>query len=334
MTTNKDSFITNFSAILWEPGHMGSFLGRLLNDEHIRQKLLRNNNLDYLFKMTPRFEWPWFERTFEVLSYDDFAKYKQLVESFGTNHTDNELTLKIMKLGYLSSKDFFDGYSRSSLLIRYNSSVNYEKFLPELDNIEINNISFPYVKSHLSGLSRINNFDWNKKIVCILPQNKYWIGFFLLFYKHFYYYSFDKTFDLDQDTSSASSFFKQFGENFLSTVDFKFSDFNEIYSNSKQNTFLSRWHYENLIEPEYIVVDIYDLIFNKNYSQLEKISNSPITSSQKELIDQMYSAQNNILEHFGLDHNYEHNAHSDTNYFMNDKIKKIYDNLIYFKLSL
>lgn len=324
MTVDRNQFTKHFSVVLWEPGHLGAFLGRLLNDEHIANKLATCPYLSNAFEITPQLEWVWKERTSEVFSYD-LSTYETQAKIF--NSAEDELTLKIMKYGYLRSKDFFDGNSCDINLLNRHNIINYEKILPELNNIQIDtDISFSYVKSHLTALDRVNKFTWNKKIFCSFPQTKAWMGNFFVFYKHFYYYSLIENFDLRQTVSPNTTYFKIFGSNFLSDVETGFKNYTEVYKDTGR-PFLNGWHYKNLKEPEYIFVDMYDLVFNKNYQQLEKITGDPVTEQQKILIDQMYSAQNSILAHFCLDHRYEHYVWNNGNYFINDKIKEIYNNL-------
>lgn len=324
MTDARNQFTEYFSMILWEPGHLGAFLGRLLNDEYITNKLIKCPHMGNVFEMTPQLEWIWKERTAEVFAYD-LSTYDALAKIL--NVEGDELTLKIMKYSYQRSADFFDGNSCDVSLLNRNNITDYEKILSQLDRIQINSgIPFPYIKSHLPSLTRVNKFNWNKKIFCSLPQTKAWMGNFFVFYKHFYYYFLIENFNLDQKSSSNNTYFKSFGLNFLSDVSSEFKSYNNVYKDTGK-PFLNGWHYKNLIEPEYIFIDMYDLVFNKNYNQLEKISGRSITDRQKELIDHMNSAQDSILAHFCLDHRYEHYIWNDGKYFMNDKIKEIYNKL-------
>jgi len=320
----NDDFTQHFTPILWEPGHMGASLGRLLNDKFINEKFITNQNINHMFKATPQLEWSWVERTYQVMSFNDLSAYNELASKLNCKD-EQDLISNIMKFGYLKSVDLFDNSVPNLKLINIWNNGDIDSFIPKLQTLNIDKVNgFSYVKAHLPTLDRVNLFNWKNKIFCTLPQHKAWIGSMFVFYKHFYYFSLDKEFELNRDSAGSVPYFKFFGTNFLNDCENEFRSFMHVYNNER-TSHLSGWHYNNLVQPDFTVVDMYKLIFEKDYSELEKITGESVSRTQVALIDQMHDASVGILKQFDLDHT--SSLVNDSSFLLNKKIQSIYSNI-------
>jgi hypothetical protein len=155
-------------------------------------------------------------------------------------------------------------------------------------NFEFDNITFPYVKSHIQGnIKRINQFPWEKKIICRFPKNKSWMAGLFHFYKHYWYFIINP----DSNSPGFSSHTKQaltcpveYNKHFSATHD-RYNPTDDI--------------------ADYIIIDMYDLIFNENFEQLTAIDsryNTGVSETQLRLIRDARQGSIEILNIFGLSH--------------------------------
>jgi hypothetical protein len=147
---------------------------------------------------------------------------------------------------------------------------------PELTFEKLKNNSSRYLKEH-PYQKRPFEFDkvvWkNKKIYCRFPYNKVWIPYFLLKYKFGFY---------DPEFREITKSLNKHSKN-------PYPDLRPLSTNYN----------------DYLIFDIYDLIFNKNIDQIYDIDPTfEFNDDKKAMLELAHTTSIEILNLFGLDHNW------------------------------
>ena len=293
MNKNHISLINKLTPILWEPGHMGAFFGRFLFDS-----VLEKSNLDDTAKKNynkkKQGEWHWDDITGEYFQFNQEDWKLKLHESWEPLKQIYPEGLEFdAAICYILAQKNYRYYTTSTLLPAHKIKIPYlEKPLTQelmdmaTNNFEFDNLTFPYVKSHIQGkIKYINQFPWKKKVACRFPRNKAWICDLLLFYKHYWFYI------LNPERNRAG--FMEHNKHAL-TRPVKWSKhFLEHYD---------RYNTEDL--SGYIIIDMYELIFNEQYEQVKLIDDQfvDITETQRQLLKDARQGTIDILNIFGLSH--------------------------------
>ena len=152
-------------------------------------------------------------------------------------------------------------------------------------------------------------FKWKKKVLCSFPLEKNWIALLLKFYKHYWFYNQRASFPL----LPSDKFQEEEGEQFRRVVK------NEMY-------YERRPEFLKYAIDDYIIVDVYDLIFNNNTKNLEKIDSCFENKLSKTRLDLLATAKKHIIDicnMFGLDP--EMNMSSYTTSLLTPKVIEVCD---------
>jgi hypothetical protein len=302
-------YIHKMIPILWEPGHMGTFVLRLLADRHIKNSQASvieyfNHEESYEWAVETRLGGPWNSNSIE---YD--VKRKRAEEIFSVlkkhNFTDN-MFLSVMHILLQLTKDRFtaEGFSKKDQDITWPDSLTEDQILELYHNNFTDHESvFPYLKnhtwSHLNSQMKLIPFE---KIVTVeFPEDKTWLAELLLFYKHYWFWaSIAKTrqrWEENLRSKAATSSYhtvKKF-HNMLLNEEPKV-DYIELIYQSRLKDFKSK---NNIIK-----IDVYDLIFNQNIDQLSQIDSyfSNYDDSVLALINLARQQTEEICKVFDVDH--------------------------------
>ena len=296
MKINHRKLIENLIPVLWEPGHMGAFFGRFLFDDILSSQ----TDSGYLqFNRTTNLEWQWwdiinsymsFHRPFmkDELIFTPYSQIEEILKKYYT--TDVELDAAIIFANVYHTCNFSTNHTS---LPSYITKVNAEKYLLDIVSKEFtaHPINFPYIKAHVGvGFDRIEKLSWKKKIYCSFPKEKVWLTRVLVFYKHYWYYKKHNVLKPKYITESS----KIPIENFINAVESVHVS-NELYK-------------DNILSKDfkdYIKVDMYDLIFNENTTQLINIDDvyaTELSQTRKELLKIVRNDIIDICNIFGLDY--------------------------------
>lgn len=275
MNTEHLKLIKHLVPLVWKPGFMGSFLGRFLLDDELvntpsisKRKFLGHNH-----------EWVFNDRLATYLCFNenatptsDFKKYTDHLKKY---YTGTELQVATIYLMAKLTQDDYKNYKLSpdEITVGYDClpDVSSEK-IDELVNssFDYDNFYHPYIKTHINNnIALIDSLDWENKILCTFPKEKAWIPALLHLYKIYIYR-------------------KKYGEDGKLTPESqrRFQLFTQISVSP------TRWNYnyvdDDFIKSDYTRIDMYDLIFNGNTSQLSTIDGkflNPISNSRNELLD-------------------------------------------------
>lgn len=295
MNNNHKNLFNKLIPILWEPGHMGAFLGRFLFDDTIEQSTLTESDKKNYNKKA-QVEWYWDDITSEYFQYNltdwklELHNSWDLLKHLYPNSTDFDAVIC-----YISAQLNYPYYSNSKLLPSQAVKIEYQTQLLTSNLIdmancefEFDNITFPYIKSHVQGnIKRINQLPWKKKIICRFTKNKAWMGDIFLFYKHYWYY-------IMNPDRNRNGFMEHNKHALINPVEY---NKHFLYSYERYNPT------DDIAD--YIIIDIYDLIFNENFEQLKAIDSrydSGISETQLQLIRETKQGLIEILNIFGLSH--------------------------------
>ena len=295
MNQTHINLINKLTPILWEPGHMGAFLGRFLFDTILEQSTLSEKDRKN-YNRKDQIEWLWDDITSEYFQYNLTDWKLELHNSWDLLKQRYSKDIDFdAAICYISAQLNYPYYSDAKLLPSQAVKIEYQTRLLTSDLIdmancefEFDNITFPYIKSHVQGnIKRINQLPWNKKILCRFPKNKAWMGDVFLFYKHYWYY-------IINPYSDKNGFMEHNKQALISPVE---------YDKHFLNNY-DRYNPTNDIS-DYIIIDIYDLIFNENFEQLKAIDsryNTGVSETQLQLIRETKQELTEILNIFGLSH--------------------------------
>lgn len=298
MNDNHKELINNLIPVLWYPGHMGAFFGRFLFDDiYVREyDDLLSQQVKELYKEDINFEWTWADRIGNYFSYHDYdnSPLNTTVDILKKYYSDTNLDSAMM---YITAQYHNDVYKNDIIKRalyanwKYTNTYNEDQLLHMANrdfDFDFINFEFPYIKSHIKpNVDRINMFKWKKKVVCSFTPEKNWIALFLKFYKHYWFYNQRTSFTL----SPEDKFQEEEGEKFRRTVK------NEMY-------YERRPEFLKYALDDYIVIDAYDLIFNKSTKNLEKIDDCfehPLSTTRLDLLDTAKKHIIDICNMFGLD---------------------------------
>jgi hypothetical protein len=139
----------------------------------------------------------------------------------------------------------------------------------------LKNNSSRYLKEHpyQEGPYPYDKVIWkNKKICCRFPYSKLWIPYFLLKYKY-------------------------------GPTDPEFTLITKNHIQNYNNPYPDLRHFQN--NNDYMIFDIYNLMFNKNLDQVYNIDPSfEFNDDKKRMLDLAHDASLEILELFGTDYNW------------------------------
>lgn len=266
--------IKHLVPLVWKPGFMGSFLGRFLLDDELvntpdisKRKFLGHNH-----------EWSFNDRLATCLGLIDITRnegiFKKYIDHLKKNYTGVALPVATMYLLAKLTENDYKNYKLAPDQI----TVSWEH-LPDISDEKIDelvNSSFdydnfyhPYIKTHINNnITLINSLDWENKIFCVFPKEKAWIPALLHLYKiYIYRKQYDEDGKLDSDSLRRFKLFTQMASSPTS------------------------WNYnyvDDFMTKDYTRIDMYDLIFNRNTSQLSTIDSkflNPISNSRIELLD-------------------------------------------------
>jgi len=294
MQENHINLFNKLTAILWEPGHMGAFFGRFLFDD-----VLEKSNLDKdvkrFYNKKMQTEWHWDDITDEYFQFNDLDWKLKLHDSWNLLRQRYPEKLKFdAAVCYILAQRNYQYYSTNTKLpVRSVTRTYLEKELtPELldtaqVDFEFSNITFPYVKSHIrDNIKYINQFPWKKKVICRFPKNKAWIGDIFLFYKHYWFYILGQRRDMSSFMDHNKGALVRAVENKQHFLD-NYDEYNPINNMS-----------------DYIIIDMYELIFNEDYNQVKLIDDQliGISETQRRLLQDAREGSIEILNIFGLSH--------------------------------
>jgi hypothetical protein len=197
----KGLIFEHFIPILWEPGHMGTFLANFLTSESVYSIALSKQG-----GMLDNKEW------FFVDCFHNF---------FGS-HNKYYNILKTVSFDYPG----IEGVELIEIIAFEIVKSNYQYLTKKNDlTFEIlKNNSSRYIKEHpyQEGPYAYDKVTWkNKKICCRFPYNKIWIPYFLLKYKY----------------GSADPEFIQITKNHLERLDYPYPDIRPLHNNNDYITF-------------------------------------------------------------------------------------------------
>jgi len=322
MSKNHEQLINNLIPVIWHPGHMGAFFGRFLFDDiYVREyhDLLPQKVKEFYIE-DDNFEWFWADRIGNYFSYNDYdnSPFNTTVNILKKYYSGIDLDSAMM---YITAQHHNDIYKNDIIKRalyanwKYTNTYNEDQLIHMANrdfDFDFINFEFPYIKSHVKpDIYRINMFNWKKKVLCNFPPEKNWIALFLIFYKHYWFYNQRTSFPL----SIEDNFREVEGEQFRRTVK------NKIY-------YERRPEFLKYSIDDYIIVDIYDLIFNNNTKNLEKLDPCFENTLSKTRLDLLETARNHIVSvcnMFGLDP--EMNMSSYTTNLLTPKVIEVCDYL-------
>jgi hypothetical protein len=260
--------------LVWKPGFMGSFLGRFLLDDELANTPIKSKSKF----LGHNYEWAFNDRLATYLSFNEnlagtgFNKYTDYLKK---NYTGIELHIAAMYLMAKLTQDDYKNYK----LAPDETTVAYDR-LPNISDEKIDelvnssfdyaNFYYPYIKTHVnSNINFINSLDWKNKMFCDFPTEKAWIPALLHLYK---LYICKKRYN--DDGTLTPDTLRQF--RLFSNISYSPTSWNYNYMN------------DDFISNDYTKIDMYDLIFNRNTSQLSTIDSkflNPISNSRIELLD-------------------------------------------------
>ena len=278
---NHDILFDRIVPVTFSPGHMGTFLRGFLTSN-------TNNIFPYDLTKSDNHEW-----NFIDIFDDFFAEYGNVFEDLFLilyNHYQSQdifKTAAVVILNanyYLKNNQGFRSNTRLKdnlpFLLEFAKDPKYHQIqIPlELINIDTN----IYIKDHnlddikYSNLTfSMRDMQWkNKKINCAFFDEKSWIPYYFLKYKSVKSeYLKNKIIELDNITS----YFP-----FIQTFN------NQLPSKTDDRC---------------MIINMYDLIFNKNLDQVYKVDpNFEFTKEKELMLNLANSSSIEILESFGLSH--------------------------------
>ena len=296
MKQHHINLLNKLIPVLWEPGHMGAFLGRVLFDDTIEQSNLSDYDKKNYNKKA-QVEWHWDDIIGEYFQYNLTDWKLELHDSWDLLKQSYPDQLEFdAVICYISAQLNYPYYSSNAsrlpiyaIDIQYNTQQSSNNLLAMANcEFEFSDITFPYIKSHIQGnITRINQLPWKKKIICRFPKNKSWLGDVFLFYKHYWYY-------IINPTRNRNGFMEHNRQALIGPV-----EYNEhfLYNYERYNPL-------NEMD-DFIIIDMYDLIFNEQVEQLTAIDsryNQGISATQLQLIRDTKQGLIEILNIFGLSH--------------------------------
>lgn len=283
MNKNHLETINNLILVAWEPGHLGSFFGRLLLDD-----ILVKHNVDITSKSN--LEWKWQDRSDVHLGFinsDNTHPHFYIKEFVKNNYGEADQLSAILHIiisHTLNSNKDFVSYLQSPTM----DFPRTNEELKELANtkIDFSNFEFPYIKTHMNPVKQLltlSNMPFKKKVVCKFPKNKTWLAILLVYYKHYWYY-------VDKDQTKLDHGVRK-------KIVLSFSN-QQLYNYHRLD------HLDDTLK-DFIEVDMYDLIFNKNIEQLAKVDsrfNFGLTDTEKQLLEVVKNDTLSICKIFNVSH--------------------------------
>lgn len=165
-----------FTPIIWEAGHMGSFLENFLGS---KPKLITKYNRG--FGIMPNLEWGYVDPFLNFFG-SDFWKFDGYRQILSTKYTGLELQEQIaMAVFYknlkysLLDKDHYTIPGDEDLL-------NPESYQWNISLEELTEQANPYMKYHAQQYINAPS-KRNRAVFCTFPKNKSWLPYLLLLYK-------------------------------------------------------------------------------------------------------------------------------------------------------
>ena len=279
-------FVYNLIPTIWQPGHMGGFLGRLvMRPDPVPNSLLSDV---YSYELT-NLEWRWYDRigsyfgdTDHIMRIDQ-TRYKNLYYMLKKHYTADETFYPAMLYVIAKfTKSYYDKRHKLPTREERLFYINY-KFLDNITENQIlemlntpadfdyTDLYYPYFKCHINFmlLDIVSKLEFRNKIYCKFPPNKSWIPILLYFYKKFYFWIVS---DYDPDWGPLEKLplvqHWRYQKEFFSNLE---DNLSKEYSREKEA--------HNAVLHSYKVIDIYDLVFNKNVEQLSSFDLSFSTAS-------------------------------------------------------
>ena len=294
MNSNHQALLEHLIPLVWNPGHMGAFLGRFLIDD------ARPSSLDKDHYQIANFEWSWYDRVHVYMEVDRAANqphrhdFEQAINILSKYYQGNDLHAACM---YVAAQHTFEKFTSRSIFNDV-QSLSFNGIYTDEEIINMANRSFdfnydddfyfPYLKSHIyANINLINQLPWRKKVICRFPKDKKWMPELLFFYKKFYHWTLSLEYYLPK------TFFSDI-ENFIGL---ETGNFKEHFYHSGSEDQLK----------DFIIIDIYDLIFNKNSQQLIQLEDkfeNPLSESRLNLLKKAKAHITHICSNiFGVDVN-------------------------------
>jgi hypothetical protein len=299
MQTAIDRFFSKLSLVKFADGHMGTafinFLHYGIYPNHDNRFWYDNNSYEWAIvdyfshaMAVPVNELKFPEEIANDLNFDNadsiddlklaFYKIAKLVQLIhNTNSVSKEISDFIIK-----NNMKIDNFHDLSLI----DSTLVKRYL----NKDIDTVYYPIIKTH-TGLSvinqtnftkLINQFNWNKKYVCIFPPDKYWIPIVLVLYKKILYTKFN---------------------NLPTNYNYTFEEIEKIKQGNWSKTLMRRKYMLYDIDDSYIPVNIYELVFGDYLKELDRIGyTQPLNAKQISVINAMRETSRLILAKFNMDY--------------------------------
>jgi hypothetical protein len=296
-----DKFFSELTLVSFTGGAMGSFLINFLLAEHEEYyRLLSDRGV---FRLKHNQEWQ-VTHYFQNIRDVDISTLTKLSNYYGKSTFTQQA---LYAHAHIVQDLFLARELHSETVLRRFTFENVLRLVKK----DFDKIIFPYVKNHqlktnLGFDCNNKSINYKKRIYCTFPSNKSWIGGVFSVYKHNLYKLFDKNHDYEYGLRDVNEFIH------LYLLD----------SEMKNN-------YPETI-PEHESLDIYELVFNKNFDGLKAIyPNYEPNDLQLELLDSAHNSSIEVLNKLNLSHDIVTDTFSGTKDFLNQTglIKLLYESL-------
>lgn len=279
-----DQFYQNHSLIVYWSGGMGTFLSVLLSSDYNHNKMnlklsfewINNDYYDHIkyydssktVKYIRQFE-EWFGKEQGAKKFFYFYRYWRDKQELMQEQIDEKINEKLELLTKDEVDDTLNNIpTRSNFISPYIQSHPWYVRNPGTENEKIFNY-FSYA---------VKDFPWKQKIFCYFPREKQWIQHFFIFHK------------IILRIFSDSFMFKRSFNNFtMPTPSVMFGD--KFFSDDF---------------PGFFKLNMYDLIFKRDVSELKQICPEIETDEVKQNILNIAQATSMaIFDSLGLDHTKE-----------------------------
>lgn len=300
---DRFDYLNNLMPLCWEPGHMGTFLIRVLSHRHIKDS---KKAVQRYFTHLESYEWVIEDRIGSFYGFSpEKAEYqlKVLIDTLRQRCPD-PVEFEKAQLHVLLQLTH-DGYTEEGYKNKTEDVFFWDNDLTEEDVIRLyeNNYDnsgtvMPLIKAHYADYidSPLAKIPFNKIIHAGYFGTKSWIPEILLFYKRFHHWV---------DTNNTLKINRVFKEESRRNVDRLRNVIGgghtlQIYF----ETIIKNWENTAGKKTNLITIDMYDLIFNKNIDQLKLADPAYENYSDESLIkllDDVEGHTREILNKYDLD---------------------------------
>lgn len=300
---DRFAYLNNIMPLCWEPGHMGTFLIRVLSHRYIKDS---NKIVHRYFTHLPSYEWIVEDRIGCFYGYDTGKAENRLKVLLDTlrkicpDPVDFEKALLHILLQLTHDYYTEESYKNKCEDVRYwNYDLTEEQIIKLYENNYNNSGTvLPIIKAHYTNYmhSPLAKIPFNKIIHAGYFGEKSWIPEVLLFYKRFdHYVKTNNMIRLERTFKEGRRHNAERLRNIIggtSTLQIYFE------------TIIANWESMAEVKNNLVDIDMYDLIFNKNIDQLKLVDSfyeNYTDDSLIELLDQVEEHTRLILKKYDLD---------------------------------